>query len=222
MGSTMRSCLLFVSITTAFLAACGDLKSAGESNADASSPGAPDSSTGDSSTIPTEGGTPDGGDSGALTGPGPHGSLPSGYCCTADTECRYRHCVDAGGGGKMCLDECSNGAFCTRPDITFTCPGSGPAPGLCQPSAGFTCLDPKTFTRGSKGPGACCNAGPGGTNDGTAGSDCEGNQCASTDANPLVCTHRCAFQSDCPGGFECTKFGSSKACVPTAAVYTCE
>jgi hypothetical protein len=202
----------------ALVAACGDLKAAGVGDG-----GPPDDAAGAPDAVGSANDATSPSVDAGLTGPGPHGSLPSGYCCTADTECRYRHCVDVGSGNKMCLDECENPEFCTRPGFTFTCPSKAAGgDGLCKAPAGFACLAASTFTRGSKPPGACCNAGVGGTNDGTAGSACEGNQCTSSDDNPLVCTHRCEFAGDCPGGFECAKLGSSKACLPTASPYTCE
>lgn len=204
--------------------ACGDLKPASpdDPGADAAADGTAASPAKNDGAAPPDAPV----EGSARSGPGPHGSLPSGYCCTADTQCRYRHCVDptgSGSGQKMCLDECYDPLFCTRPDLTFTCAPAvpGPGAGLCKPPAGFTCLDPSAFTRGPKEIGACCNAGVGGTNDGTAGSICEGYTCMSSADNPLICTHRCAFQSDCPGGYVCDKFGTSKACLRLDSPYTC-
>jgi len=212
--------------------ACGDLKHADEddppagTDAGPTGPGSSSSSgsSGSSSGADASPDAPTGTDSGgasALSGPGPHGSLPSGYCCTEDSECRYRHCVDTGSGGKMCLDECATDTFCTRPDLAFTCDPVG-SPRLCKPSAGFACIPASKFERGKRQIGACCNAGVAPNNDGTAGSQCEGNQCAAVGASPLVCTHRCESQGDCIGGFACIQFGTSKACVPTSSAYTCE
>lgn len=223
----------FVITAGAVAAACGDLK-----GADLEAP--PASGDGSVGPMGSEGGAPpsDGGappapvdaatEASARSGPGPHGSLPTGYCCTNDSECRYRHCVavDAVGapsGPKMCVDECYDSLLCTRPDLAFTCqrPIGGGA-GLCIPPPGaFTCLDASTFIRGPKEIGACCNAGVGGTNDGTAGSICEGNTCMSSGNNPLICTHRCSSQAECPGGYVCDRFGTSKACLLTVSPYTC-
>ncbi len=196
---------------TASSIACGDLKS----------------TTGEAADAGVEGGSADAQVTvdAAGRGAGPHGSLPSGYCCNDDSECRYRRCVDSastGATGKMCLDECFSTLLCRRPDITFTCeqPAAGQR-GLCKPPAGFACIPAERFIRGTLPAGACCNAGSPDMNDGTAGSACEGNQCAATGSGPLVCTNRCAFQGDCPDGFTCTQFGTSKACVPTSASYTC-
>ena len=218
--------------------ACGDLKAADPPNGTAP-PGGEAGEAGEaarSPDAPADGGPPmspidaaplvDAATS-ARTGPGPHGSLPSGYCCTSDSECRYRHCVDvtafgAGAGPKMCLDECYDPRLCTRPDLAFTCQRPGSGAGLCIPPAGgFTCLDPTTFTRGPKDVGACCNGGIGVVNDGTAGSICEGNTCMASGANPLICTHRCVVQSDCPGGYVCDLLGTSKACLRVGSPYTC-
>jgi len=212
--------------------ACGDLKSATgdgtDSGVDAVATSTPDGAAADGSTADAsaDGPATDSslGDAGNR-GPGPHGSLPTGYCCNDDSECRYRRCVDttsSGGTGKMCLDECFSQSFCTRPDITFSCvqPDAGQR-GLCQPPVGFACIPADQFVRGALPVGACCNAGSAATNDGTAGSACEGNQCAATDTGPLVCTNRCTFQADCPGDYTCTLFGTSKACVPSSASYTC-
>jgi hypothetical protein len=192
--------------------ACGDLKNAGNaSNASDAGSTSTDASADDTSA-----------DAGPR-GPGPHGSLPSGYCCDDDTDCRYRRCVDSGSGGKMCLDDCYQQLFCTRPDITFTCvPQDGGGAGVCRPPDGFACLPANDFVRGPDPIGACCNASDPANADGTTASHCEGNQCASVGDAPLVCIHRCQFAQDCPGGFVCTQFGGSKACVPTSSKYTCQ
>lgn len=209
--------------------ACGDLKSSTADDGaygggEAGSTSTPDGATADGSAADapdTDSSTVDAGN----RGPGLHGSLPTGYCCTEDSECRYRHCVaptESGGVGKMCLDECFTQTFCTRPGVTFTCaqPDAGQR-GLCHAQTGFACLRADEFVRGSLPVGACCNAGSASTNDGTAGSACEGNQCAAVGSGPLVCTNRCESQVDCPGGYACTLFGTSKACVPASASYTC-
>jgi hypothetical protein len=228
--STRVSALATAIVTVVLAAACGDLKVGDGPTDDGGTPSTPsDGSSTDTDTdartspstsvdASTDTAQGEGGTFPAGKGPGPHGSLPSGYCCTADSECRYRHCVDTGAGGKMCLDECEHDVFCTRPDITFTCDATS---SRCKPSAGFRCLPAAGFTRGTKPLGACCNAGSAATNDGTAGSDCEGNQCAAVGSGPLVCTNRCSFESECGGGFACILFGSTKACVPTSDSYTC-
>ena len=212
------------------LAACGDLKAATPDDPTERDglPGANDDSGG---ALPAPSGSDGGGGSdatgagdasSAATGPGPHGSLPSGYCCTADKDCRDRHCVDTGGGNRMCLDACANDLRCTRPDIAFTCDLAATPEKMCTPSASFACLPSATYVRGTALPGACCNATVAPNNDGTAGSACEGSICVAVGGSPLVCTHRCEFQGDCPGGYQCVMFGASKACVPSASGYTCK
>ena len=227
---------LFVALG-ALPSACADLKDAppastADAAPDAVSPAAPSDG---GATPGTDGAAPSDGatsadsspDAAPRTGPGPHGSLPTGYCCSSDAECRYRRCVDvtvfgSGSGAKMCLDDCYDSPFCTRPDLTFSCQKAGSGAGVCVPPAGgFTCLDPAKFTRGPREIGGCCNAALGGPNDGTAGSQCEGNTCAATGTGPLVCTHRCEVQGDCPAGYLCNEFGTSKACVPSTSSYTC-
>jgi len=223
--------LTAIATLAAVLAACGDLKVADDDAPDAASVNTiptDDAAAVVETKTPADGGgtAPDGATTDpALYGAGPHGSLPSGYCCTADTDCRYRRCVDTGnGGGKMCLDECFQQAFCTRPGLTFTCvTPDGGGRGLCQPPASsFACIPASTFKRGADPIGACCNAGDPAAADGTTASHCEGYQCASVGTGPYVCTHRCAFSQDCPSGFECLMFGTSKACVPTVDGYTCK
>jgi hypothetical protein len=191
--------------------ACADLKTAGDEAADDAGDGTSADAAGDGSS-PAPGELPPG------TGPGPHGALPSGYCCTDDRECRYRRCVDTGGGVKMCLDECFQDGFCERPDVTFTCdqPEAGQR-GLCQPPPGFACLPQSEFVRGTRETGGCCAFGM----DGTAGSECDGNQCVAVADGPYVCTNRCDSGEDCPSSFTCTMFGTSKACIPANAPYTC-
>jgi hypothetical protein len=206
--------LLATALATALsTAACGDLKVA-----DDDAPAGPANGSDGGAKLP------DGASADPTYGAGPHGSLPSGYCCNADTDCRYRRCVDTGSaGGKMCLDECFSQPFCTRPDLTFTCvtPDAG-GRGLCQPPSSATaCIPANTFKRGADPIGACCNAGDPAAADGTTASHCEGYQCASVGTGPYVCTHRCTFSQDCPSGFECLMFGTSKACVPTTDGYTC-
>lgn len=178
------------------LVACGDLKNAG----------------------PSSGGTGDAGGSGAF-GPGDKGSLPSGYCCTADTECRDRRCVAVGSGGRMCLDTCVGEAKCKRRDLSFTCSGKTPGGGFCQPpDAAFRCLPQTQYERGARQVGECCAA----TGDGNAGEECEGNQCIAIDEgdqnNPFVCSHWCDLTKECPSGTVCSQ---SHDCVPANRPYTC-
>lgn len=163
--------------------------------------------------------TPDGGvDNGAL-GPGDKGALPSGYCCTADAECRDRHCVAVGSGGRMCLDACNEQSRCARRDVTFKCSGSPGASGFCQPpDVSFTCLPQAQYARGTRQTGECCTA----SRDGHAGEECEGNKCVAFDigeeANPFVCSQWCEGGRDCPSGTVCSE---SHDCVPANHPYMC-
>ena len=186
------------------LVACGDLKSAGPGGEIGSDGGA----TGDGRAT----------DDGGATGPGSKGSLPSGYCRTADSECRDRRCVAVGSGGRMCLDTCRSEAKCRRRDLTFVCSDKTPAGGFCQPpDAAFTCLPQAQYQRGARQVGECCAA----TGDGNAGEECEGNRCVAYDeagqSNPYVCSHWCELTKDCPSGTVC----SAHDCVPANRPYTC-
>jgi hypothetical protein len=151
-------------------------------------------------------------------GPGPLGALPSGYCCTGDDECRFRKCVDLG-GGKMCLDKCSASrpAVCRRATVDFACSTLG-AEEYCQPAGSFACLDPATFVRGTKTTGGCCTD----TGDGNTGSECEANLCLQIGMNPWFCTRRCDGDPDCPSDHRCTPVGDRKECVPRVTTLPCK
>lgn len=156
--------------------------------------------------------------SGGGIGPGANGSLPSGYCCTADAECRDRHCVAVGAGGRMCLDTCREQGTCARRGLTFTCSGSLAAPGLCQPPApAFACIAQTQFQRGGRQVGDCCTH----TGDGNAGEECDGNRCVGVDEqgqnNPYVCSHWCELTKDCATGTIC----ELNDCVPANRPYVC-
>jgi hypothetical protein len=233
-GASLSSLVVVAAMasTAALPVACADLKTA--SDVGGADPGSGDAADGAPLSPEEDGGGVTGDRPDATseddageeplppgTGPGPHGALPSGYCCTDDSQCRYRRCVDTGGGPgtKMCLDECFQNGFCERPDITFTCEQPTPgARGHCKPPPGFTCLAQATFVRGTRKTGECCAFGT----DGTAAAECDGNQCLSIGQNPYVCTNRCTTSQDCPGGFYCNNFGTSKACIPANTPYTCD
>jgi len=153
-------------------------------------------------------------------GPGAHGSLPSGYCCTQDAECRGRHCV-AVGAGKMCLDTCQSQSACEARgrEGKFKCDGAQFEEGLCQPiAASAACVPQAMFIRGTRKVGDCCAA----TGDGNAGDECEGNRCVSIGENgvdnPFVCSHWCESTKDCPSPSVCSPFND---CVPANRPYTC-
>ena len=206
---------LSLAVVAALVAACAELKTAspdesGETAAtDPSAPGA------------GSGGGPDGGaaprqDLPEGTGPGAHGALPSGYCCSDDTECRGRRCAETTPGNRMCLDECRAQETCERYAVTFTCdaPARGEE-GYCQPPTGFACIPAAQFGRGTRETGGCCTP----TFDGRAGEECEGNLCIALGDGPFVCTHRCDTTKDCPGGYICGPFGT---CMPANTGYTCD
>src|SRR5256885_6272998 len=56
------------------------------------------------------GGTPDAlaeaGDLTVMTGPGPLGALPAGFCCGSGAECRSRLCDVDGAGHRFCIESC--------------------------------------------------------------------------------------------------------------------
>ena len=225
--SLLLHLLVLVPLGLAVLA-CGELKTGtpaeGAGDGGASSSGSTSSSgaSGSSGTSGSSSGLP-----GTTKkppsngfGPGNFGSLPSGYCCTADTECRSRHCEDLG-GGKMCLDECRSNSTCTRPpDFTFTCDNGGVAgdEGFCKPTGSFTCIPASTFETGTKLTGACCTA----TGDGHAGNECAGGRCIAIGDGPFVCTNQCVLPKDCAAGYVCQAITETrKECIPANTPYTC-
>lgn len=161
-------------------------------------------------------GAADGGTLAEGFGPGPKGSLPLGYCCNADAECRGRHCVAVGGGGRMCLDTCGSTAFCRLHSIDFSCDATMSNPfGTCHPTnANLACIPQAQFERGVRKTGACCD----GTSDGL---ECEGSRCtAEGDDNPFVCSEWCDSTKTCPSGTVCnTEFHN---CAPANRPYTCQ
>lgn len=190
------------------LSGCDGLKSA--------TPSTVDGGSGD------DGGKVEGGSSplSPSAGPGEHGSLPSGYCCTQDAECRDRHCVTVG-AAKMCLDTCYSQSKCegSGREGKFKCDGAEFEEGLCQPVApGLACVPAASFIRGTRKVGECCEA----TGNGNAGDECEGNQCVSIGENgvdnPFVCSQWCESTKSCPSPTVCSPFNT---CVPANRPYTC-
>lgn len=150
------------------------------------------------------------------TGPGPRGALPSGYCCTSASECRYRTCVDLG-GGKMCVDPCVDDDACTGPVTGLKCNKTAKR---CEPTPLTTaCRPSSTFRYGSRTLGKCCLA----THNGWAGMECEGYHCISfgETTNPYICTHVCTKTTDCPGPYYCQPVEGHSICWPSATTYTC-
>ncbi|MBK7585138.1 MAG: hypothetical protein IPI67_33730 [Myxococcales bacterium] len=150
---------------------------------------------------------------GTGVGPGPHGSLPTGYCCTSDSECRYRTCLEFG-GGKMCSDPCSQDTTCNSAP-NMQCNKSA---GQCEPVGVPQCIPANQWKLGPNEVGACCVA----TGDGHAGEECEGNLCFAFGpvSNPFICTRACDKPADCPPKYECNSFG--KFCLPLATTYDCQ
>ena len=212
--------LLFLSLFFAGAVACADLKTASpapdtdSSNADAAPGTSTNGATGSSGNTGTSSGntalprTPNGNNAAAL------GALPSGYCCNADSECRFGKCSNG-----MCLDHCYSAGICKRDDVTFTCDAVNHDEGSCQPPAGFQCLPANTYVQGNRPVGGCCTA----TGDGNAGSECEGNLCIAIGDGPFVCTQRCKTSNDCPSDYQCYELDPGyKQCIPGNPTYVCK
>jgi hypothetical protein len=152
------------------------------------------------------------GGSSGVTGPGPHGALPSGYCCTSDQECRYRRCRDFG-GVKLCSDECRSDAACAT-GAGMVC---SEETDHCEPAGTPSCIPADQWQVGALGIGECCVR----TGDGWAGRECAGNLCMAFGdwTNPFVCTHACDLPADCPPKFDCNPWAGF--CMPLAELYTC-
>ena len=235
MSARWFATLGFCSSTFVLVAACGELKTASPvdepDESSESSGNLPGSSGGTSGASGSSGTSGTSGASGGFNGtrkeppppgfgPGPQGSLPSGYCCNDDSECRSRRCEDLG-GGKMCLDWCYGDSFCRRPpDLSWTCdntatPGER---GHCRPSGAFACIPAAQFEHGTRPTGDCCTP----TGDGWAGLECLGGGCVAIGESPFVCSQRCEKPKDCPSGFICHAFDETrKECIPANRPYTC-
>jgi hypothetical protein len=206
-------------------ASCSDFKSGGpdEPVADASAEGSSSQTDHDGATD-KDASSSNEGSAGTETGPGPHGALPSGYCCSSDDECRYRNCATIN-GSKMCADVCSGPGTsgCDGDLAGFTCVGaSASADGQCEPTSTTTaCVPASKFVHGTKKLGACCTA----LHTGKNGNECEGGHCASFGNinNPYICVNACASAADCPGNYTCSNTGSGYSiCLMLADPYTCD
>jgi hypothetical protein len=133
-----------------------------------------------------------GSDAGGLTGPGPLGALPNGYCCTGNGDCRSREC----GANQGCLDRC----FMVN-ECALYLPGSvcNVQTGFCSPPSMSTCLDSSTYQRGALPTGACCSGGAG------SGDECAGGFCIGLGFSnfPYYCSQGCTTNEPCPAGFAC-------------------
>ena len=229
MSSWISSSVFLCAAGVALVVACGELKTAEPSH-----DGAPSDAGNESPSSTSGGATGTSGDASGSTGgspdaatntpagfgPGPHGSLPSGYCCTDDSECRDRHCEDLG-GGKMCLDRCRSNALCRRPpDLAWSCDNGGSSfnVGFCKPTGPFACIPAAQYELGTKMSGDCCTA----TGDGWAGLECAGGRCIEVGEGPFFCTQGCVQPKDCPAGFVCERLNDDyKDCVPANRPYAC-
>jgi hypothetical protein len=162
-------------------------------------------------------------DASGMTGPGPFGALPSGYCCTSKNDCRTRNCVSAN-GSMMCADDCAVDTDCTGTGLLpgFQCVGANSSMnGACLPSStAATCTPASQFKLGTKGLGACCLA----THNGAAGLECIGGHCSgwNSTSNPYECTNVCTNDVDCPGPYYCINVGTYSVCAPQSPdMYTC-
>jgi hypothetical protein len=159
-----------------------------------------------------------------LAGPGPDGALPTGYCCTANSECRDRNCATIANGVRMCLNDCTSGTICAEDDTNYKCDiGTG----VCNPQKPLACRPANAFIHGVKPLGACCTP----TDTPADFMECSGGVCnafdlaGSTSLNPYVCGKRCNVNADCrpSPGYVCV-FGpyNQKTCAPQDfAKYTC-
>lgn len=150
-------------------------------------------------------------------GPGPLGALSTGYCCTADTECRSRRCISYGPTSAGCSDPCLGDGDCNGPVITgMMC---DPTSRVCVPAnTSGACLAEDVFVWGHKKIGDCCDA-----TGATPGSDCEGGWCIGVGAaNPTFCTQGCDDASPCPSGYGCRLQGGGTnhpgVCILTVSI----
>jgi hypothetical protein len=222
------SALAIIAVTTAaalLAASCSDFKSNAPSDpvTDASADGAPTTGDHDGATDKDASSSAEG-SAGTETGPGVHGALPSGYCCNADEECRFRNCATIN-GTKMCADVCSDpGASGCDGDLPgFTCVGaSSSTDGRCEPtSTTAACVPASKFVHGTKKLGACCTA----LHTGKNGNECEGGHCSAFGDinNPYICINACESAADCPGNYKCTNTGSGYSiCLMLSDPYTCD
>jgi hypothetical protein len=133
-----------------------------------------------------------------MSGPGPLGSLPAGFCCNTNEECRSRSCTSLAGGPKFCTDRCFSDDICNVWGGAFRCNTTTDA---CEPTGvGYSCVPAEQYQYGSKTIGTCCSHGFA-----KAGQECLGGLCNATghSANPYYCTQGCNSNTPCPGGYTC-------------------
>jgi len=155
---------------------------------------------------------------GFVSGPGPAGALPNGFCCTLNDQCRSRFCTQFSGGPSYCVERCDTGGTCDAWGEGFVC---NAAKSCEPPSASYACLPAAQFLHGTRPNGACCAHGfP------TAGQECEGGLCVSTgnDLNPFYCTQGCSISSPCPSNYTCAAgfCWVTQTFVDSSYIYTCQ
>ena len=196
--------------------------SSGATSSGASGGASSGASGGASSGATSSGGTSSGGTNPwSSFGPGPDGPLPTGVCCTADTECRSGACLEVGVPGetvRMCSDRCTSDGACKRPSTTmlFTCVDANQAC-VIETFENVRCIPRDQHTVGTKPLGACCTL----RADADNGLECASGVCASAGGGPGVCTRTCAKSADCATGYACEGAPRGR-CVPTSAAYTCQ
>ena len=105
-----------------------------------------------------------------MTGPGPLGALPAGFCCGSGAECRSRLCDIDGSGHRFCIESCLSSATCTEFSMTYFCDATVQR---CRPKTfAYACTPTSQFLLGKKPTGACCNA-----NAAHPGEECLGGWC---------------------------------------------
>jgi hypothetical protein len=165
------------------------------------------------------GNTPDAlaeaGDLTVMTGPGPLGALPAGFCCGSGAECRSRQCDVDGAGHKICIESCISSATCTEFSMGYFCDATVQR---CRPKTyAYICTPTTQFVLGHKPTGACCDAGAA-----HPGEECLGGWCvpATPGGNPAYCTQGCRADVDCPADYACDQ--PSAQCHHVSTVYSCQ
>jgi hypothetical protein len=139
----------------------------------------------------------------ATPGPGPLGALPTGYCCSANEQCRSRNCINLDTGPYYCADPCTAAAQCSGWSTSYGCDAQNM---ICYPvNSPYACLDGAAFSHGALPTGACCDGGAGPT----LGADCAGGLCLHTGAasDPYYCSQGCNDATPCPSGYACHAAG---------------
>jgi hypothetical protein len=149
-------------------------------------------------------GAPAMGDLAVPAGPGLLGALPSGYCCTVDTECRNRFCdFNSQSNKPFCRDSCLKDDQCMHYTPGWTC---NTMADVCESPQVFTnCIDAQSFRAGPRPIGACCSD--------VNGSECLGGNCILTGSanGKSYCTQGCDVDKDCPPNYGCFTIQAGRA-----------